>query len=343
MKKVCVFTLYPEKGASSKYRFFLYKKDLQAKFELKIFSFWNDAYVEKYMHYKKKYAIRIAFSYLIAFAKRLFQLLFIAPKSDVCFFQKACIPKFRYNHIANLKKKGVRVVFDIDDAVYVGKRDYSDNIAELSDVVICGNEVLSNHYRKKNPNVILMPTVENTNLFRYYWKNTFGNKTIGWIGSMSTIDNLDLVVSPINKIVNKHPEVNFLIISNTALDYEKKIKNCRFVKWNKETYISDLSNISIGIMPLKNSEVNRGKCGFKLIQYLNLKKPVVASDVGVNKDIVGACGLLANDEREWINAIESLLMDEENYSCVEKNIENSFFEKYSYEKNLDKLCTLFGS
>ena len=340
MKKICIFTLYPEKGASSKYRFFLYQKDLQAKFKLKIFSFWNDAYVEKYMHYKKKYAARIVFVFLIAFVKRLLQLLFVAPKSDVCFFQKACIPKFRYNHIARLKKKGIRIVFDVDDAVYAVKRDYSDEIAELSDVVICGNEALCSHYKKKNSNVILMPTVENTNLFRPYWKDTKRNKTIGWIGSMSTIDNLDLVVSPINKIVNVHPEVNVLIISNTALDYDKKIKNCRLVKWNKETYISELSNISIGVMPLKNNEVNRGKCGFKLIQYLNLKKPVVASDVGVNKEIVGTCGLLANNEQEWCDAIESLLMDDEKYTRFERNIDNSFFDKYSYEKNLNTLSTL---
>jgi glycosyltransferase involved in cell wall biosynthesis len=225
--------------------------------------------------------------------------------------------------------------------VYIEKRDFSDDIAKLSDVVICGNELLEKHYRIYNNNVIVLPTVENTNLFKPYWKDTFSNKTIGWIGSLTTINNLDLIVDTINKVVNVHPEVNFLIISNTALDYDKKIKNCQLVKWNKETYISELSNITIGIMPLKYTEFNQGKCGFKLIQYLNLKKPVIASDVGVNKKIVEAFGVIADKEQEWFDAIENLLMDEEKYRSFEKNIENSFFDKFSYEKNLNTLSALF--
>lgn len=340
MKKLCVFTLYPERGASSKYRIFLYKEDLESKFDVKWFPFWNDKYVKEYMHQKKKYALQITFLYCISFFKRLYQLVFIASKSDICFFQKACIPKFHYNHISSLKKKGIRIIFDVDDAVYTEKRDFSDSIAQLSDLVLCGNDGLCCHYKNFNANVIMLPTVEKTSLFQSHWKNTFENKTIGWIGSLSTIDNLDLVVNPFNKIVDKHPEVKFLIISNSARGYEKKIKNCRLIEWNKDSYISDMSNITIGIMPLKDNEINRGKCGFKLIQYLSLKKPVIASDVGVNKDIVGSCGLLANTEKEWYDALESILMSEPEYKKLVNNIENVFAQKYSYDENLKKIISV---
>lgn len=340
MKKLCVFTLYPERGASSKYRFFLYKEDLESKFEIKWFSFWNDTYVKTYMHHKKKYLLQISLLYMFSFLKRLCQLVHVASKADVCFFQKACIPKFRYNHIARLKKKGVRVIFDVDDAVYMGKRDYSDDIAQLSDVVICGNDNLVQHYRNFNANVIMLPTVEKTSLFQVHWKNTFENKTIGWIGSLTTIDNLDLVVNPINNIVDKYPNVNFLIISNSAQGYEKKIKNCRFVSWNKDSYISDLSSITIGIMPLKDNEFNRGKCGFKLVQYLNLKKPVIASNIGVNKEIVGKCGLIADSEKEWEIALQALLFDKNKYFSCQNNIDEEFLPKYSYNSVLNRLIEI---
>ncbi len=340
MKKLCVFTLYEENGASSKYRVFLYKDELKANFDVKWFCFWNNKYVSVYMHQKKKYAVNILLLYICAFFKRLFQLIFIAPFSDVCFFQKVCIPKFRFNNLKFLKKKGVRIVFDVDDAVYTTKKDYSNDIARLSDVVICGNDNLCNHYKSYNSNVVFLPTVEKTPLFKKFWTNTFKNKTIGWIGSLTTIDNLEIIVNPINKIIEKYPEINFLIISNSPLDYTTRIKNCRFVKWNEKTYISDLSIISVGIMPLKNSEFNRGKCGFKLIQYLNLKKPVVGSDVGVNKEIISSNGIIANTEDEWFYAIERLLREESFYNTFVKSIDTNFFEKYSYEENVKKLICI---
>lgn len=340
MKNICVFTLYPELGASSKYRIFLYKEDLESKFNVKWFSFWNDSYVRKYMHHKKNYILQILLLYLFSFFKRLYQLFFVAPKADICFFQKACIPKFPYNHIATLKKKGIRIIFDVDDAVYTSKRDFSDRIAKLSDVIICGNKSLKNHYLDYNKNIVVLPTVENTNLFKPYWKDTFGNKTIGWIGSLTTINNLDVVVDAINRIVEEYPQVNFIIISNSALDYTVKIKNTRLIKWSKDSYISDLSSITVGIMPLKDNEFNRGKCGFKLIQYLSLKKPVIASDVGVNQDIVGSCGILANTEKEWHDALELILMNEQKYKKLVNNIENVFAQKYSYDENLKKIISI---
>lgn len=343
MKKLCVFTLYPELGASSMYRIFLYKDGLQSKFNVKWFPFWNEAYVKKYMYNKKRYFFLIAFFYLIALVKRLYQLLFIASKSDVCFFQKACIPKFCYNNLPSLKKKGIRIIFDVDDAIYLEKRDFSNKIAELSDVVVCGNESLCRYYKTYNKNVMILPTVECTYLYQQYWKNTYENKTIGWIGSLSTIDNLDLIVKPINNIIEKYPKVNFLIISNSTLDYDKKIKNCRFVEWNRNSYMSELSNITIGIMPLKNNEGNRGKCGFKLIQYLNMKKPVVGSNVGVNSKIIGNCGFSVESENEWENALEMLLFNSKEYSKCMNNIEKEFFPNYSYESVLKKLINVIDS
>jgi glycosyltransferase involved in cell wall biosynthesis len=294
------------------------------------------------MFNKKKYAINILFAYVVAFIKRFFQLLFIATRSDICFFQKACIPKSSFNVFKWLKRKKIRIIFDVDDAIYTGKRDFSDMIAKFSDIVICGNETLVQHYRDFSSNVILLPTIENTNLFRPYWKDTFDNKTIGWIGSMTTIDNLDIVVNPINRIVEKYPQVNFLIISNSALDYTSKIKNTRLVKWNNESYISDLSSISVGIMPLKDNEVNRGKCGFKLIQYLNLKKPVIASDVGVNREIVANNGFLANSEDNWYVCLEKLLFSSEEYEKKVQYIEKEFLEKYNYSKNVNRLIEILN-
>ena len=67
----------------------------------------------------------------------------------------------------------------------------------------------------------------------------------------------------------------------------------------------------MGIMPLTDSPWERGKCGYKLIQYMACSLPVVASPVGVNVQIVeeGVNGFLAGDSDTWITRLEQLLSD----------------------------------
>lgn len=55
MKNLCIFTLYTETGASSKYRAYIFQEELEKNFNVQWFPFWNDTYITKYMHNKKKY------------------------------------------------------------------------------------------------------------------------------------------------------------------------------------------------------------------------------------------------------------------------------------------------
>lgn len=342
MKKLMIFTLYSEKGASSQYRAYIFREELEKNFDAKWFYFWDEKYVTKYMHNKRKYILPILFKYIISAIKRIYQLIFIASKADVVFLQKASIPKCKYVFLKHLKKKNIKIVFDVDDAVYTLKRDNSNLIATLSDTVICGNKTLYKHYSQFNDKCIVLPTVENTFKYESYWSETFNNKIIGWIGSKTTINNLDIVIDSINNIIERHPEVSVAIISNTALDYTTKIKNSYLVKWDSKTYIEELSKFTIGIMPLKFNEFNKGKCGFKLIQYLNMRKPVIGSDVGVNSEIIVGNGLIANTSDEWENAFDKLLFDESfYYSCV-KHIDDVFFNKYHFQLITNELIKILN-
>ena len=339
-KKLCVFTLYSEKGASSQYRAYIFKKELEKKYDVQWCNFWNDNYVTKYMHNKKKYVISILCQYVLSAIKRVYQLLLVAPKADVVFIQKATIPKCKATFLNRIKSNNVRIVFDVDDAVYTLPKDNTDKIAETADCTICGNETLMRHYQKHCKGCVVIPTVDNTNLYSVYWKNTFNNKIIGWIGSKTTIDNFDLIIDALNDVTKRHPEVKIAIISNTALDYTDKIKNSYLIPWSAEAYLKALSTFTIGIMPLKDNEFTQGKCGFKLIQYLNMKKPVIGSDVGVNGEIIEGNGIVANTTEEWVNAIETLLYDEKKYKKCISHIESVFFDKYHYDVVAQKLLSI---
>ena len=81
--------------------------------------------------------------------------------------------------------------------------------------------------------------------------------------------------------------------------------------WAEETEVVDISAFDVGVMPLEDSPWERGKCGYKLIQYMACGLPVVASPVGVNSSIVsdGENGILAKSSGEWLKALELLLSE----------------------------------
>ena len=86
-----------------------------------------------------------------------------------------------------------------------------------------------------------------------------------------------------------------------------------FEPWSEAAEVSLIQTFDIGIMPLTDTPWARGKCGYKLIQYMACGLPVIASPVGVNSDIVehGVNGFLADTEEEWAQAISTLLSDRE--------------------------------
>lgn len=343
MKKLCIFTLYSDIGASSNYRILQFTDVLRTKYEIRSFHFWNDRYTTKYVRNKKKYALHIVGLYLWSIVKRIIQLLLVGLQSDIVFFQKGCIPKMDVKLLILLKKHGVKIALDVDDAIYLDQRDTSNQIARIADLVICGNSFLKEHYDQFSTNCVILPTVDRNDLYKRYHQNTYNKKVIGWLGSGATINNLNIVIEPMKTIIRNHPETRFMIVSDTPGNYIEKIPNSYFVKWDKRTYLKELGDFSIGIMPLEDNDYNRGKCGFKIIQYLSMEKPVIASDVGVNGEIVGRAGYVVQNEEEWVSTIEKLLFDEKEYKQCLSYIRTDFYTKYSYKNVGDRLVELLDT
>ena len=83
------------------------------------------------------------------------------------------------------------------------------------------------------------------------------------------------------------------------------------IAWSEDTEVTSIKRFDIGIMPLVDKPFERGKCGYKLIQYMACDLPVVASPVGVNCQLVehGVNGFLAETLEEWEQALQTLLAD----------------------------------
>ncbi len=111
--------------------------------------------------------------------------------------------------------------------------------------------------------------------------------------------------------------------------------------WCESNEARLLATVHVGIMPLPDEPWERGKCGYKLIQYMACGKPVVASPVGVNRDIVsGGVGFLAQDENEWVAALSSLASDNKLRHCYGAAARRKVETEYSLAVTGPRLCAL---
>jgi hypothetical protein len=85
------------------------------------------------------------------------------------------------------------------------------------------------------------------------------------------------------------------------------------VLWSPASEIDALANSHIGVMPLTDDEWARGKCAFKLLQYMAASLPCVASPVGANTEAVleNQTGYYARSSADWEQALQRLIASPE--------------------------------
>lgn len=208
-------------------------------------------------------------------------------------------------------------VLDVDDAIWLTTPLGSSAAARLAsnvDAVIAGNEYLARWYRQYNDQVFVVPTAVNCE--KYFPKPKAeqfqeDSITIGWIGSSGNFPQLELVRSVLEEFLSRWQDARVLIIADKppplwAFDGKRVV----FHRWSKKTEVASLQEVDIGIMPLLDNEWNRGKCSFKMLQYLAVGIPVVVSPVGMNKEVLdaGNVGFGPSDSNEWMEALVRLYL-----------------------------------
>ena len=216
-----------------------------------------------------------------------------------------------------------RRIFDVDDAIYVRKPRRLGEAPDESvwrrrkfaatcrwvDVVAAGNEVLAGAARGAARAVEILPTAIDTACYRPSAASDTDPPTVVWIGSPENLIYLDMVRPAFAVLQKRHARLRFKVICSRFPDWPEI--GIDPVPWSSGTEAAELADAHIGIMPLTDDAWSRGKCAFKLLQYMAAALPCVASPVGANTEAVlaGVTGLHARDTAGWVDALETLIAD----------------------------------
>lgn len=184
-----------------------------------------------------------------------------------------------------------------------------DRLMARADLVVVGNSYLGDRARSAGARrVEWVPTV--VDLDRYpkpkMKMDSERRLRVGWIGSPATDKYLACIGSAVADLKVRH-DVDFFAIG--ARPDVAASAGFLPVPWTEDTEVRELSAFDVGVMPLIDGPWERGKCGYKLIQYMACGLPVVASPIGVNTEIVreGENGYFARSTEEWISCLDRLL------------------------------------
>lgn len=315
--KVLLLSRYGALGASSRVRYLQYLSYFREQgVDVSVVPLFSDAYLRS-LYEGGSRSREVVFGYM----RRILTLL-QARRFDVVIIEKELFPFLPALAEGLIRVLGVPYVVDYDDALFhrydlhsnklvrglLGRK--IDVVMRHAAVVVAGNDYLAERARQAGARrVELIPTVVDPH--RYQTRQVPPNETpvIGWIGTPKTSRYLQPLL-PVFKALQARMPVRVVAVGARPEDFVGT--PVETLPWSEGTEVQSIQQFDIGIMPLADSPWERGKCGYKLIQYMACGVPVVASPVGVNAVIVkpGENGLLARDD-EWEQQLKTLLQNPE--------------------------------
>lgn len=317
--KALMMTRYQRSGASSRLRMIQYDNALRLEgIEHSLAPFFDQNYLQRL--YSSQSTLGPTFG---AYARRISQLRSAAGQADLLWLEKEALPWLPWIIERALVPRGIPLVVDYDDAVYhrYDRHRHSairwllgsklDRLMGSAALITAGNHYLADRAKAAGARRIeIVPTVVDLNA---YTQRPVPVPTqppsIGWIGTPSTWTEYIAPMMPLlTQVAECHGARIAVVGAGCTAEAHPLLDN---LPWTEDSEVARIHAMDIGIMPLTDSPWARGKCGYKLIQYMACGLPVVASPVGVNSDIVehGVNGFLATTDAEWNEAIATLLRD----------------------------------
>lgn len=224
-----------------------------------------------------------------------------------------------------LRRWARRVAFDFDDALFLRRPRQAGQAPNRSrlrrrkfaatcracDLVLAGNDFLAAAARPWSRRVEVLPTPVELESYPAAPPADRHGDTVVWIGLPENLAYLEPLRPVFADLARRVPAFRLRLVCSEFPDWPEI--PLQRVRWSAATEVEQLATAGIGIMPLADDDWARGKCAFKLLQYMAAGLPTVASPVGENAEVVtdGETGFLASDPELWSRRLEDLLASPE--------------------------------
>lgn len=237
-------------------------------------------------------------------------------------------------------------ILDVDDAIWLNRGGWAaDDLARRVDHIVCGNQYLADYFKTFGKPITIIPT--GVDVDRFMPKKTLTpNKTIGWSGTSGGFQYLYSIEYSLSQVLSAHPDWKLLIVSDQAPNFKLiPEEQLEFVLWTSDSEVDTIQNMDIGLMPLDDTPWSRGKCSYKMLLYMACGLPVVASDIGMNSEVLAHdfIGYGANTEEEWVDAINRLIENKNLKQMAGENGRNVVVNHYSTEVVVKLWCRVLDS
>lgn len=354
--RVLLFSKYPRRGASSRLRFLQFIPGLsEAGIEVDEAPFFSDQYLSaKYLG--KKPSLR---DVLGAYARRL-AWLWRSARYDVIWLEAELFPFLPALAERVLARLGCPIIVDYDDAIF-HRYDLSGNflirtlmgrkiaaVMKSATVVTAGNSYLGDYARNAGAKkVVQLPTVvDDSRYFRA--SKADGQLVIGWVGTPITSMYVRELAPALNRVCRETGAKLCLVGADKGILSLFEGSSAEVFNWSEESEAKVIASFDLGIMPLKSSPWEQGKCGYKLIQYMAASTAVIATDTEANAAIIeyGQCGRIVAategelDQDAWFEAISDTLSDPARLDRLGKQGRAAVEAHYSLQAQLPILTAL---
>lgn len=294
---------------------------------------------------KFKKRANLVFHLFLSLIKRFYYAI-DAGNYEVVFIQKDTFPKLIY---WLLRRFNPNVIYEFEESFdHINpflKRGFLSglmlhyqlgllkNMVKKAKSVIAVNDYVAEAARKFNDRVTVICEPINTENLKPARPEKRNIITLGWIGSPSTASNfLKVIESVLPELYKKHSNIQLKLIGagNFSFSGIPLIKK----DWRPNEELSDLQSFNIGLMPLDDGPFSKGHLGHKMIQYMCVGIPIVASNTGLNPLVVkdGVNGFLASSKEEWVEKLSLLIENEDLRRQLGRNGREMAEESFSLEK-----------
>jgi glycosyltransferase involved in cell wall biosynthesis len=362
MMKVLFVISGTNRVAASRYRVYQYLPSLESRgIECRVISSISDLATRLAIRSPEFGTLARMVYYVYIFIERFFRfwpILLAAGRFDIVFLQRATFP---FGLAKLLRQRSKRMVFDIDDAIFMPdtpkknlitwiksfiKEGELKDTLKASDCVIVENEYIKDYVKRYCDKIYKIPGPIDTDRYSVKREQSTENReqiVIGWIGSPATTVYLHLLDDVFRSILARFQNVKIVLIG--AGNYNFPDKRVIKKEWSYETEVSDLQEFDIGVMPMPDDKWTKGKLGCKMLQYMAVGVPPVVSYTHTNEEIIreGENGYLVKSTAECIDKLSSLITDAGLRKRIGEAGRQTVEKVCSVRQNTPRLLEVFNS